>query len=277
MTIEMINSLSDTNSAGVRWQIEQVRLGLSSALWFATPHEDAVYLVKKLGINPKKVYDIYAQSYLSDSDDTKGIWWTNLLVPSDAQFVINTDWTKNIMQQGRESASLRWFSDAQRIVQAVIWKDLAGKIDYKDIYRRDGKLFAKQYFSSGELLVSDFYFGQQAVQVQDFYFNKKRNLVYAGGESFSTAEAYLKAGLRLSSATPINITQLDREVDLVPPHTTLTLIAGVLDDQGQIAKKLVDILQDDTHAIDYVQVTQTDFEFLQRNQLPTKKLHIKTF
>ena len=54
-------------------------------------------------------------------------------------------------------------------------------------------------------------------------------------EKVLTVEAYLKAG-RLSSATPINITQLDREVDLVPPHTALTLIAGVLDDQGQITK-----------------------------------------
>lgn len=92
-TIEIINSLAYTNFPGIAWQIEQVRSGKSDALWLATPHEDATDLVRKLGLDPTYVYDMYAQRYLEDIDNENGLWWTDLPVPDGAQFMINRDGT----------------------------------------------------------------------------------------------------------------------------------------------------------------------------------------
>ena len=55
MMIEMINALTYSDAPGVAWQIERVRTGKSDALWLATPHEDAVHLVKIRPPNTRRV------------------------------------------------------------------------------------------------------------------------------------------------------------------------------------------------------------------------------
>lgn len=274
MTIEIINSLSYTNFPGIAWQIEQVKAGKSDALWLATPHEDAAYLLTKIGLDPALVYDMYAQCYLENIDSKNGIWWTDLPVPNNAQFVINKDRTKSIISRGHELARVRWFNDSKRIVQAVVWYDLDGKIDYKDIYRRDGKLFAKQYFSAGNLLTSDFYFGHESVQVRDFYFENHRNFVYANDQKYALAEDYIAQVGNKFSLDTFNVTQLGREINFAPQNTRLTIVGGVLDEKGKVWPNLALILRDVTHKIRQVTVTQSDFDSLKALGFSTHKLHV---
>ncbi|MBZ5959918.1 glycosyltransferase [Leuconostoc gasicomitatum] len=274
MTIEIINSLTYTDSPGVAWQIERVKSGKSSALWLATPHEDAAYLLVKMGLNPALVYDMYAQRYVENINSEDGIWWTDLPVPNNAQLILNKDRTKSIMSFGHEIARVRWFNDSQRIIQAVVWYDLDGKIDYKDIYRRDGKLFAKQYFSEGNLLESDFYVGQKVVQIRDFYFENHRNFVYAYDQKYPQAEDYIASvGNKWPSET-FNITQLGREIHFAPKNTTLTIIGGVLDEKGQVWHNLALVLREEAHKIKQVIVTQRDFDVLKSLGFATHKLRV---
>lgn len=91
MKVELINSLVYQNFAGIKWQIEQVANGHSDELWLATPHEDAVSLIEAHHIAPEKVFDVYRQQYLTEIDVSKGIWWSDLSVPNDAQIVVNQD------------------------------------------------------------------------------------------------------------------------------------------------------------------------------------------
>ncbi|GLY46068.1 hypothetical protein Llac01_14450 [Leuconostoc lactis] len=276
MRIEMINALTYSDAPGVAWQIERVRTGKSDALWLATPHEDAVHLVKKLGLLPEQVYDMYAQRYLTAIDDTTGIWWTDFPVPADAQFLIYSDWTKHIVSHGYDRARVRWFNDAQRFVQAVIGLDLAGKVDYKEIYQRNGALFAKQYFSAGELQQSDFYFGKQTVQVRDFYFEGHRNFVYAYDQKYASAASYLAAVCQRWPQAQFNVTQLDRTLAFVPKQTTLTLVDGVLDAKGRLRAQLADILRDDTHPVTTIRVAEQDYQALQVLGLPLQKVQVVT-
>lgn len=276
MTIELINSLTYSDLPGVAWQIEQVRSGQSDVLWLATPHEDAAHLARKLGLLPTQVYDMYAQSYLTEIDDTQGIWWTDLPVPDEAQFLIYPDWTKHIVSHGYERARVRWFNDAQRLVQAVIWLNVAGKVDYKDIYQRNGALFAKQYFSAGALQQSDFYFGKQSVQVRDFYFEGQRDFVFAYDQKYDSAANYLAyVGQRLAKEG-VHVTQMDRTLTFVPAQSTLTLIDGVCDDQGRLYPQLENILSDTTHPITIVRVTSSDYHLLQERRLPLHKVSVVT-
>ncbi|ADG40825.1 MULTISPECIES: glycosyl transferase [Leuconostoc] len=276
-TIEIINSLAYTNFPGIAWQIEQVRLGKSYALWLATPHEDATYLVRKLGLDPTRVYDMYAQRYLENTDDKGGLWWTDLPVPDGAQFRINGDGTKDIISRGHVRAHVRWFNDSKRLIQAVVWQDPDGKIDYKDIYRRDGKLFAKQYFSEGELLESDFYFGQSMVQVSDFYFENHRNFVYAYDQKYQEAESYIASIASKWPRYTFNTTQLGREIAFSPQNTVLTLVDDVLDGQGRVRHDVAAILNDPTHKIQQVRTSQRNFDILKSQGITTHKVRIVIF
>ncbi|QEA58936.1 glycosyltransferase [Leuconostoc koreense] len=272
MKIEIIDSLTQTNLKGVAWQIEQVKSGNSDELWLATPHEDAVHLIQKLGLNPRSVFDIYAQAYLSEIDETKGIWWGELPVPNEAQLVINKDWTKSIVSRGQQLATVRWFGDSKRIVQAVVWQDSDGQIDYKDIYLRDGRLFAKQYFSEGKLLQSDFYFGHPEVMVSDFYFEGKRNFVYVAGQKYASAEKYIVNTLSKYTENDYNVTQLQREMGYVPKRTTLTIIDELSDDKRDIRNQLTDVLKNNQHEITRVLVDKNDYLKLRMMGLPVKKV-----
>ena len=242
MMIEMINALTYSDAPGVAWQIERVRTGQSDALWLATPHEDAVHLVKKVGLLPEQVYEMYA----------------------------------HIVSRGYDRARVRWFNDAQRFVQAVIWLDLAGKVDYKEIYQRNGALFAKQYFSAGELQQSDFYFGKQNVQVRDFYFEGHRTFVYAYDQKYASAAGYLAAVCQRWPQAQFNVTQLDRTLAFVPKQTTLTLVDGVLDAKGRLRAQLADILRDDTHPVTTIRVSEQDYQALQVLGLPLQKVQVVT-
>lgn len=276
-TIEIINSLAYTHLRGVAWQIEQVKSGNSAELWLATSHEDAPYLVWQLGLDPTRVYDMYAQRYLENVDNQNGLWWTDLKVPDGAQFVINGDGTKNIVSRGHVIAHVRWFKDSPRIVQAVIWQDPDGKIDYKDIYRRDGKLFAKQYFSEGQLLESDFYFGQSTVHVRDFYFENHRNFVYAYDQKYEQADVYIAHIKDQWAQYTFNITQLGREISFASENTVLTLVDGVLDEQGQLRPDVVAILDDPRHKIQQVRLSQSDLDILVSRGIATYKVCIVIF
>lgn len=273
MKIEIINALTDVNQKGPAWQIEQVKSGDSDELWLATPHEDAVYLVKNLGLDPTKVFDIYAQAYLTDIDETTGIWWGDLSVPNDAQLVVYPDWSKYVISQGQVLAKVRWFGHSKRIVQAVVWQDIDGEIDYKDIYLRNGKLFAKQYFSEGQLLNTNFYFGQNNVMVEDYYFEGQRNFVYAQQQKYASAENYILHTLAQYPENDYRITQLQRVPNLSPKRTTLTIIDDIVDEQGRILPNLEKILKDDTHNVSSVLVDKKNYRLLRLSGLPVKKVH----
>lgn len=274
MKIEIINSLSITQLDGIAWQIEQVKLGHSDELWVATPHEDAVYLIKKMGLPPDKVFDMYGQQYFSTIDDTKGIWWSDLTVPNESQIIINQDGTKSIMSCGRELAKVRWFSHSKRLVQAVTWYDGDGKIDYKDIYRRDGRLFAKQYFSEGELLQSDFYLGNNEVVVQDFYADGHCNLVVAFGQKFRRQSDYIADVGNQHVDNQYNVTQLGRSIDFAPQKTKLTLFNDVTDKNGRILKEVSAILKNKHHPIEAIWVKPQDAITLKMSGLPGQKVHV---
>ncbi|ORI53112.1 glycosyltransferase [Leuconostoc pseudomesenteroides] len=274
MKIEIINSLSITQLDGIAWQIEQVKLGHSDELWVATPHEDAVYLIKKMGLPPDKVFDMYGQQYFSTIDETKGIWWSDLAVPNESQIIINQDGTKSIMSCGRELAKVRWFSHSKRLVQAVTWYDGDGKIDYKDIYRRDGRLFAKQYFSEGELLQSDFYLGNNKVVVQDFYADGHCNLVVAFGHKFRRQSDYIADVGNQHVNNQYNVTQLGRSIDFAPQKTKLTLFYDVTDKNGRILKEVSAILKNKHHPIEVILVKPQDAITLKMSGLPGQKVHV---
>ncbi|MDF7626936.1 glycosyltransferase [Lactobacillaceae bacterium L1_55_11] len=275
MKVELINSLDYASFPGISWQIKQVKNGQSDELWLATPHEDAYQLVQELGLAPHQVYDVYARAYLSDDDNRQnGIWFADLPVPNQAQIVVNDDWTKSVTSVGQELAQVRWFVNSNRIVQAVSWLDNDGVIDYKDIYQRDGRLFAKQYFSEGTLLESDFYLGQDQPQTQDFYFEGQRNFVYANGEKYSSAEAYVADIGNHHPENEYRITQVGRELDFAPKGTTLAFPDTVLDDQGNVLGNLVAILKNDGHPVEHVQVTAKDFALLKKAGLPLKRVSV---
>ncbi|CAH1854766.1 glycosyltransferase [Convivina intestini] len=274
MKVELINSLDFLNFPGIGWQIEQVKTGKSDELWIATPHEDAANLVKGLGLDPKRVYDMYSRAYLSDVDETQGIWFTDLPVPNEAQAIINDDWTKSIISQGHELAKVRWFANSQRLVQAVSWQDADGQIDYKDIYQRDGSIFAKQYFSEGQLLESDFYVGAKEPQACDFYFEGQRNFVYANGQKYANAEDYVAAVGNSFPENEYRITQVGREIDFAPANTVLTLPESVVDDQGNILGNLMNVLNNPDHKIKKVQVKPRDFAVLRKARLKLNKVSL---
>ena len=96
MRIEMINALTYSDAPGVAWQIERVRTGKSDALWLATPHEDAVHLVKKLGLLPEQVYDMYAQRYLTAIDDTIITVTHNMFGPITINQKLRISWYRKI-------------------------------------------------------------------------------------------------------------------------------------------------------------------------------------
>ncbi|MDI6667901.1 glycosyltransferase [Leuconostoc falkenbergense] len=274
MKIEIINSLSITQLDGIAWQIEQVKLGHSDELWVATPHEDAVYLIKKMGLPPDKVFDMYGQQYFSTIDEAKGIWWSDLTVPNESQIIINQDGTKSVMSFGRELAKVRWFSHSKRLVQAVTWYDGDGKIDYKDIYRRDGRLFAKQYFSEGELLQSDFYLGNNKVVVQDFYADGHCNLVVAFGQKFRRQSDYIADVGNQYVNNQYNVTQFGRSIDFAPQKTKLTLFSDVTDKNGRILKEVSAILKNKHHPIEAIWVKPQDAITLKMSGLPGQKVHV---
>ena len=272
MKVELINSLVYQNFAGIKWQIEQVANGHSDELWLATPHEDAVSLIKAHHIAPEKVFDVYRQQYLTEIDVSKGIWWSDLSVPNDAQIVVNQDWTSSVVSLGSELAQVKWFPQSTRIVQAVSWLDTDGKLDYKDIYHRDGTLFARQFFSEGDLLESDFYQTTGELSTVDYYFNGARNFVVHGQSQFSSADTYLLDVMSSFPEVTFDITQLGRELDFAPDNTQLIMPAGVIDDQGQIYPNLIQILTNDQHKIKRVIVSKDDYQRLIKAGYASNKL-----
>jgi hypothetical protein len=276
MKIEMINSLAYTNFTGIKWQIEQVAAGKSDELWLATPHEDATRLVVGFGIDPSRVYDMYRQQYLTTLDEDKGIWWTDLPRVNEAQMLISQAWQKSMVSQGQRVADIKWYPNSQRIVQAVTWLDADSTVDYKDIYHRDGTLFAKQYFSEGQLLQTDFYGDQGEPVTRDFYFEGNRNFVVHGSEKFNNADNYVAAVGNQQVGNDYNITQLGRELNFAPQGTTLTIIGDALDETGHLYENLLLVLQGENTAITQVKVSEQAYGTLKRFNAPMTKVKMMT-
>lgn len=273
MRVGLINTFDEQTDSAVAWQIEQVRTGNLDELWLASPHEDAYQIAIDLGLELHQVYDLYSQTYLAEQVDGEGLWFYDLPVPNQAQLVVNQDWSKSIVSSGRVLADVRWFANSNRLVQAVTWLTAAGQVDRKDIYQRNGRLFAKQYFHNGQLLQSDFYLDAKKILVQDFYFQGLRNLVIdQRGQQYPSAENYLKAVMMAKKNYQIQISRFGREFDLAIPGTTLVLPTGVLDEQQEIIPALKEVLLQKNHVITKVLVRPADYAILESAGLPLNKV-----
>lgn len=275
MKVALINSFDERNQQAVAWQIDQVLAGELDELWLATPHEDAVQIALDLGLELHQVFDLCSQSYLADQVDGEGLWFYDLKVPNKGQLVVNKDWTKSISVAGHLVADVRWFANSNRLVQAVTWQNAGGQEDRKDIYQRNGRLFAKQYFSNGQLLQSDFYVGFDEMVCQEFYFQGMRNFVLDKNQRhYDSAENYLKDVMEKQGQNDIHISTVDRCLVLAPAGTTLALPQGVLDDQGNVWPDLVMILTNPNHAVNRVLVAKVDQEKLREAGLPLDKVEL---
>ncbi|NLS38013.1 glycosyltransferase [Fructobacillus tropaeoli] len=275
MKVALINSFDERNQQAVAWQINQVLAGELDELWLATPHEDAVQIARDLGLELHQVFDLCSQSYLADQADGEGVWFYDLKVPNQGQLVVNKDWTKSISVAGHLVADVRWFANSNRLVQAVTWQNEGGQVDRKDIYQRNGRLFAKQYFSNGQLLQSDFYVGFDQMVCQDFYFQGMRNFVLDKNQRhYDSAENYLKHVMEKQGRCDVHISTVDRCLVLAPTGTTLALPQGVLDDQGNVWPDLVMVLTDQNHAVSRVLVAEIDREKLKKAGLPLDKVEL---
>lgn len=268
--VEVINSLDYLNYEGIKWQIENVISGESDELWIATPHENAANILATYGldIKDKKVFDIYTNEYLKPISKKDGIWWTDLKVPNQAQLVVSDKWTKSITSHGEKIAEIRWFNDGSRIVQAVIWLNENGDIDYKDIYRRDGSLFAKQYYSEGHILQSDFY-DQDGLDVStsDFYFENEVNMVLHNDEKYVNPNDFIKALLNDKKGYEYNVTQLGRELSFIPDESNLTFIDKIVDEDHSIKGNIYDLLNTENHKIKQINLSTQNYRELQTRDL----------
>ncbi|AEJ24191.1 hypothetical protein WKK_06605 [Weissella koreensis KACC 15510] len=273
--VEVINSLDYLNYEGIKWQIENVISGKSDELWIATPHENAANILSTYGldIKDKKVFDIYTNQYLKPISKKDGIWWTDLKVPNQAQLVVSDKWTKSITSHGEKLAEIRWFNDGSRIVQAVIWLNENGDIDYKDIYRRDGSLFAKQYYSEGHILQSDFY-DQDGLDVStsDFYFENEVNMVLNNDEKYVNPNDFIKTLLNNKKGYEYNVTQLGRELSFIPNESNLTFIDTIVDEDNSIKGNIYDLLNNENHKIKQINLSTPNYRELQTRDLISDKV-----
>ncbi|AVH75793.1 hypothetical protein [Weissella koreensis] len=273
--VEIINSLDYLNYEGIKWQIENVVSGKSDELWIATPHENASNILANYGLNIKNnnVFDIYTNEYLKPISKKDGIWWTDLNVPNQAQLVVSDKWTKSLTSHGEKLAEIRWFNDGSRIVQAVIWLNENGEIDYKDIYRRDGSLFAKQYYSEGHILQSDFY-DQNGVNIStsDFYFENDINMVLHNNTKYTNSNEFIKSLLSGKQGYEFNITQLGRELSFIPDESTLTFIDTIVDQDNSIKGNIYNLLDDDNHKIKRINLSTQNYHELQTRDLISNKI-----
>lgn len=182
-------------------------------------------------------------------------------------------WTKSLTSHGEKLAEIRWFNDGSRIVQAVIWLNENGEIDYKDIYRRDGSLFAKQYYSEGHILQSDFY-DQNGVNIStsDFYFENDINMVLHNNTKYTNSNEFIKSLLSGKQGYEFNITQLGRELSFIPDESTLTFIDTIVDQDNSIKGNIYNLLDDDNHKIKRINLSTQNYHELQTRDLISNKI-----
>lgn len=275
MKVALINSFDERNQQAVAWQINQVLAGELDELWLATPHEDAVQIARDLGLELHQVFDLCSQSYLADQVAGEGLWFYDLKVPNQGQLVVNQDWTKSISVAGHLVADVRWFANSNRLVQAVTWQNAGGQVERKDIYQRNGRLFAKQYFSNGQLLQSDFYVGFDQLVCQDFYFQGMRNFVLDQRQRhYDSAENYLEHVIAKQGHCDVQISTVNRCLVLAPTGSTLALPQGVLDEQGNVWPDLVMVLKKQKYGVSRVLVAKSDHEKLKKAGLPLDKVEL---
>ncbi|GAP00111.1 hypothetical protein [Fructobacillus ficulneus] len=273
MQVGLINNFDNRTAPEVIWQIDQFKAGHLAELWLVTPHEDAIDIANHLDLPLDKIFDLSSQTYLSEQADSDGLWFYDLPVPNQAQLVVNPDWTKAIVSSGRVLADVRWFANSNRLVQAVSWKNILGEIDRKEIYQRNGRLFARQYFDGGQLLQSDFYIGQDQVVMQDFYFQGNRNYVLDQElNHFPNAEEHIKAVMRQRPDCEIQLCSLGWDLNLALPGTKLALPAGILTANQEVDPQLKDILQNSNHAVTTVALNRAAEPAIREAKLPTTKI-----
>lgn len=267
--IEVINSLDFINFGGVKKQIQDVKRGVSDELWLATPHEDAERILATFGydLGKLKVFDIYTQKYLKPINEEMGIWWSDLRVPNNATFTIKKNWEIAVMQQGHQIARMKWFNDSHRIVKSVQWLTRESKIDYVDIYRRDGSLFSREYYDVGELIQANFYDNNEQMITQNFHFEGAMNLVYSNSQKYPNSNEYVKAILKEHPNVIFNISQLGREIDFSTENTVLSLYDGVLNSAGDIFGNLELVINNSNISINTIRVNKKDYELLKNSDL----------
>lgn len=246
MKIELVNNLVFAHYEGIKWQIDQVKNGKSDQLWVASSHPDLLKIVKDLGLDPNKVYDIQAGRYLSDKSDKNELYWADVKLPNHAQRVVNEDWSVSIVDRGQEIGRMKWFPRSNRIVEEVIWLDYDGVVDKKEVYQRDGQLFSVNFYSNNQPLQIDYYFGTGKLKLSEFFYDGYVNFIkdYDREIEVDNVDIFIKTILEENfSDNDYTVTMLGRELDFAPDDTTLKIPYAALEEDGTITNNLVNAIE----------------------------------
>ena len=255
MKIELVNNLVFAHYEGIKWQIEQVINGNSDQLWVATSHPDLLALVINLGIDPKKVYDIQAARYLNDKPPKTELYWSDVKLPNHAQRHVNEDWTTSIIDRGQEIGQMKWFKNSNRIIEEVTWLDFDGIIDRKEVYQRDGQLFAIHFYNQNEPLQIDYFFGTGKLKMSEFFYEGQVNFVKDYDRKYETDgnDSHIKTILEKKfNDNAYTISMIGRELDFAPKGTTLKIPYNVIEEDGKILPSLVDAIENPRENIEKI-------------------------
>lgn len=271
MKIELVNNLIFAHYQGIKWQIDQVNDQKSDQLWVATSHPDLLKLVQKLGLDPKKVYDIQANRYLEENFNNQNeLYWSDLKLPNNAQRIVNDDWTISIFDQGQEIGRMKWFENSNRIVEEVSWLDIDGVLNRKETYQRDGQLFSVTYYNENEPLQIDYYFGLGQLKLTEFFYQNNINFVKDYGRNIESdnPDDYIKKVLDADShGNQYTITMMGRELKFAPDRSTLKLPYSVIGEDNLVIPNLSNLINSKQTNIEKIIVDSKTYSRLSEQQL----------
>ncbi|MDD9138374.1 hypothetical protein H7198_01940 [Fructobacillus sp. CRL 2054] len=277
MKIELIESLDKRAEPSVAWQIEQVRRGQADCLFLLNPHEDAKSICESLGLKDSQVFDMASRESLESVPGGSGRFLFDIKVPNQGQINLDEEGAVNFSSAGQRIANVVLFSNSHYLVQAIAWLDQDGHVSRKDVYRRNGQLFAQQYFNRGELLESDFYFGHDIAVLSDFYFLGRRNFSRVFGISYPSYEAAQQDYFaKIEGESEVEITKIG-SLGTIAKKAVLALPQGLFDENEAVDAEVQMILENPSYPIDEVRVSAEDYQKAERLGLPLYKLKVVNF
>lgn len=213
-------------------------------------------------------------------------FFNDVPVPAWSKIFVNRDGSISILDRGDEIGKEYLYPNTRRAVQDVRYTNEDGSLDYIEEYAFDGTLFSNLFYAENEMLEMVFYNQQQRPVVRYYLYEGVINYITVEDpqtrdviKSYDSLSDFYNNQIKkiITDKDNVIVYYMGNELAALQGTTSqniLRLSESPLDENQQVRGNLAKILRNQISTIQKVQVTQSYYDILKKNQLPLEKLEI---
>ncbi|MHC5268401.1 hypothetical protein ACYSNO_04320 [Enterococcus sp. LJL98] len=279
MHYELVNTINPNSEV---WKKQKERLLLKQGQVLSiSPSPNFNRLKNREGVTGINVIDEVTKR---KHDASQFLFFNQVSTATRAEIFVNGNWTISLNHDGEEIGQMKLYPETRRLVKEVEYFNLDGTTDFIVEYADDGAPFSHIFFANNRPEQIDFFNSEQLPILSYFFYEGQNNFAVQRDpqtlkvvKKFANTMDFImdQVAQKVTAEDTVVISYMGIELSALKrtnSYNILSLEETPIDEQGNVKRNLVDILENKIECIQEVRMQSDYFEQLKAREVPLNKI-----